>query len=301
LSLCCAPLEYPEGICERSYDHFLFDCDGVIWHGDELIEGVADVLKLLRGRGKTLIFVTNNATKTRESLKAKFDKLKIQADISEIFGSVFASAAYLKYNLKFPEDKYVYVIGEEGIEKELDAVGIKHKGGTDPNDNVFLPTMDFKEICADPSIGAVMCGFDMKINYKKIAKAHRYLQENKDCLFILTNDDSTFPTADAKYPGSGSISAPLRFIFPKRQPIVVGKPNDPMLASILETHKLDKKRTIMIGDRLDTDIAFGVNGGISTLMVLTGVDSKADYEEEGAPVVPHFVVNSLGDFAALVQ
>lgn len=127
--------------------------------------------------------------------------------------------------LKFPDDKKAYVIGERGLEEELDAVGIKHSGGTvrihfffsfllstlkrsslslvaqDPEDNVFVDLMDFSSIVQDSEVGAVVCGLDMHINYKKIAKAHRYLKENDSCLFIATNLDSTFPTHGSVYPG----------------------------------------------------------------------------------------------------
>ena len=111
-------------------DNFLFDCDGVIWEGDHLIENVDKVLKHLRALGKRIWFVTNNATKSRASNKAKFDKMGIQCSVDEIFSSAYASAAYLKHVLNFPSDKKVYVIGEKGVEEELDSVGIKHCGGT---------------------------------------------------------------------------------------------------------------------------------------------------------------------------
>lgn len=150
----------------------------------------------------------------------------------EIFSSAYATALYLKNILKFPEDKKVYVIGEKGLEDELDSVGIKYRGGTvrqlhfsaggrrgrvanevrcqDPEDNKFIELMDFSSIVADPEIGAVLCGLDMHINYKKIAKAFRYLRENEGCLFIATNLDSTFPTHGSVYPGK--LSLPLHLI-----------------------------------------------------------------------------------------
>ena len=131
--------------------------------------------------------------------------------------------------LKFPSDKKAYVIGERGLEEELDAVGIKHSGGTvtfspsshirksliklrlqDPEDNVFVDLMDFSSIVEDKEVGAVVCGLDMHINYKKIAKAHRYLKENEGCLFIATNLDSTFPTHGSVYPGE--LSSSLNFL-----------------------------------------------------------------------------------------
>ncbi|MBW0506969.1 hypothetical protein O181_046684 [Austropuccinia psidii MF-1] len=284
------------------FDNFLFDCDGVIWHGDQLIPGVKSVLEFLRASNKRLIFVTNNATKSRQSFKAKFDRLGIQADLDEIFGSAYATALYLKRILKFPDHKKVYVIGEKGLEDELESVNVKFCGGTDPLDNEFIDLMDFSSIKTDKEVGAVMCGFDMHINYKKLAKAHRYLHENEDCHFILTNDDSTFPTDGSIFPGSGAISAPLRYaMIGKKDPIVVGKPNKPMLDCILEKHHLEPSRSCMIGDRLDTDIAFGINGGLSTLLVLTGVVTRADLSQLNAQILPEYVVSSLGDFAVLAH
>lgn len=112
------------------YDTLLFDCDGVIWEGNTVLPHVHETMAALRSLGKRLIFVTNNATKSRAENKIKFDTLGIHCTVEEIFTSAYATAAYMKYILKFPEEKKVYVIGERGIEDELDSVGIKHCGGT---------------------------------------------------------------------------------------------------------------------------------------------------------------------------
>jgi len=282
------------------YDTWLFDCDGVIWEGDHVIGKAGDTLQYLRQQGKRIFFVTNNATKSRASNKGKFDKMGIDCQVDEIFTSAFASAAYLKSVLNFPADKKVYVIGEKGIEDELDAVGIKHAGGTDPDDNVFIDLMDFSSITSDPDVGAVLCGLDMHMNYKKFAKAFKYLRDNEGCLFMATNLDSTFPTHGTVHPGGGATTAPLTCAL-GRDPLVVGKPEAPMLESIVQTHKLDKSRMIMVGDRLNTDIAFGNKGGIDTLMVLTGIDSRADFEKDGAVAVPTYVVDALGDLSLLAE
>lgn len=117
------------GLLDR-YDTILFDCDGVVWEGDHVIEGADSALKHIRSLGKRVFFVTNNATKSRSENKRKFDKLGIECRVDEIFSSAYASAAYLRDVLELPKDKYVYVVGEKGIEDELDAVGVKHKGGT---------------------------------------------------------------------------------------------------------------------------------------------------------------------------
>ncbi|KAJ1025892.1 hypothetical protein NDA16_002518 [Ustilago loliicola] len=296
------------------YDTFLFDCDGVLWSGDETIPGIVSVLQKLRSRGKQIIFVTNNASKSRATYLKKFAGLNIQADIDEVFSSSYASAVYLKKVLNFPEDRKVYVIGMHGIEEELDALGIKHCGGSDPNDNKFLPALDFTSLqndeAIDPKVGAVVCGFDMHMSYLKLAKAFKHLtrpgfdgavkagQVGGGCHFILTNDDSTFPAKGGPWPGAGSLSAPLIFST-KRTPTIVGKPHKPMLDCIIATKHFDPKRAIMVGDRLNTDIEFAKQGGIASLLVLTGISKREEVEGEHAKTVPDYVVDSLGDFDAV--
>merc|ERR1719410_526481 len=120
-------------------DVFIFDCDGVIWRGDSVIEGIPATLEKLRALGKKLFFVTNNSTKSRKGYKKKFDGLKLDVEAEEIFSSSFAAAAYLDQT-KFKETgKKVYIIGEIGIEEELDLIGVPYIGGSaDAGKNVEL-------------------------------------------------------------------------------------------------------------------------------------------------------------------
>ncbi|BGP55223.1 hypothetical protein JCM8202_003772 [Rhodotorula sphaerocarpa] len=280
------------------YDTFLFDCDGVIWEGDNVIGKAKEALQYLREEGKRIFFVTNNATKSRMANKEKFDKLGIECKEEEVFTSASASASYLKSVRKFPENKKVYVLGEKGLEEELDSVGIRRCGGTSEEDNVFIDLMDFSSITSDPEVGAVVCGLDMHMNYKKYARAFKYLRENEDCLFLATNLDSTFPTHGTVHPGAGATVAPLSCAL-GREPLVIGKPEPPMLETIVAKYNLDKSRMIMVGDRLNTDIAFGQNGGIDTMMVLTGVDRREGFERKDAPTKPTYVIEALGDLSSL--
>jgi phosphoglycolate phosphatase len=111
-----------------SVETFIFDCDGVIWKGDSLIEGVPETIAMLREMGKRLIFVTNNSTKSRAGYLKKFLGLGLEITAEEVFSSSFAAAAYLE-SVNFPKDKKVYVVGEVGILEELDGVGIQYRGG----------------------------------------------------------------------------------------------------------------------------------------------------------------------------
>jgi len=151
-------------LLERT-DAFVFDCDGVIWKGDTLIDGAKEALDKLRVAGKRCFFVTNNSTRSRKGFKAKFDALGLNVDAEEILSSSFAAAAYFEMTNFKASGKKVYVIGEQGITDELDLIGVPWVGST-----------QFKEMHADLSgqfdidrdVGAVVVGFDRWINYYKI-------------------------------------------------------------------------------------------------------------------------------------
>ncbi|KAF8624741.1 hypothetical protein AX17_007072 [Amanita inopinata Kibby_2008] len=277
-----------------NYDTWMFDCDGVIWRGDHVIDGVIEVLHFLRSQRKKVIFVTNNATKSRKSYKAKFDQLGVEVHVDEIYGSAYAAAVYLSSVLKLPKSKKAYVVGMRGLEEELHEEGVSFIGGTDPSDNTF-ESFSLAEFTPDPDVQAVVCGLDTNINYTKLSKAFQYLTRNPGCQFIATNEDSTYPSAHGLLPGAGAISAPLRFAL-GRDPVCTGKPSLTMLDCIRAKVNYDPKRTLMVGDRLNTDILFGQNGGLSTLLVLTGITSESEVSGSNASsIIPDYVLGSLGD------
>ncbi|KAI9145932.1 HAD-like domain-containing protein [Paraphysoderma sedebokerense] len=290
-----------------SFDTFLLDMDGVLWQGSTLLPGVEKTLEYLRSKGKRLLFVTNNSTKSRESYLQKLDSLNLDTSFKptapeqrhdKIFGSSYATAIYLSTILKFPEDKKVYVLGQQGIVDELENVGIRCCGGMDDRENIKTPE-ELDAITPDPEVGAVVCGFDMDINYKKLAKAFTYLR-NPDCLFIATNTDTTFPTHGTLFPGTGSLIAPL-VTATNRTPIVLGKPHKTMLDCILAKYHLNPNRTCMIGDRLDTDIQFGISGNIKTALVLTGVTKELQLHDAKNKIHPDFVMDGLGLIGVLAE
>jgi len=268
--------------------------------GDQPVDGAKEVLEMLRKQNKSIIFVTNNATKSRKNYKKKFDKLGIDATVDEIFGSAYAAAVYISSVIKLPKDKKVYVIGMSGLEEELREEGIAFIGGTDPADNTLEP-FSLANFTLDPSVAVVLCGLDTSINYTKLSKAFQYLTRNEGCVFLATNEDSTFPDSAGLLPGAGSVSAPLRFAL-GRDPLSTGKPSKTMLDCVRAKHEFDPSRTIMVGDRLNTDILFGQEGGVSTLLVLTGITQLAEITGPNASdVVPEYVSASLGDLAAAAR
>ncbi|XP_065853585.1 phosphoglycolate phosphatase 2-like isoform X2 [Euphorbia lathyris] len=281
-----------------SVEAFLFDCDGVIWKGDKLIDGVSQTLQLLRSKGKKLVFVTNNSQKSRRQYAQKFLSLGISVTEDEIFSSSFAAAMYLKVN-DFPTEKKVYVIGGEGILEELDLAGYTGLGGPeDGKKHVELKSDSLFE--HDKSVGAVVVGLDRYINYYKLQYGTLCIRENPGCLFIATNRDAVGHMTDLQeWPGAGCMVAAICGST-EREPIVVGKPSPFMMEFLLQKFEVSTSKMCMVGDRLDTDILFGQNSGCKTLLVLSGVTNQSTLEDPSNHIQPDYYTNQVSDLLDLL-
>lgn len=241
-----------------------------------------------------MIFVTNNSTKSRNTYLEKFKKLGIESvGEDDIFSSSYAAAYYLKNVVKFPRENKVYVVGMKGITQELEIAGIDWIGSELESKCVTDGTPEWESYELDKAVGAVVIGFDLYFNYVKLCNAHTYLRYQKDCLFIATNTDALLPTGSRSYPGTGTMVAALKTAA-GRDPLVMGKPEKLMLRCIMEKFQIDPERTLMVGDRLDTDIQFGKNGGLKTLLVMTGITKPTDLQSSS--IKPDFWIDSLADF-----
>ncbi|KAK9091825.1 hypothetical protein Syun_026736 [Stephania yunnanensis] len=285
-------------LCD-SVEAFLFDCDGVIWKGDKLIEGVPEALSALRSKGKKLVFVTNNSTKSRKQYAKKFQNLGLEVSEEEIFSSSFAAAMFLKIKIS-QQTKRVYVIGEEGILEELELAGFTGLGG--PEDG--KKTVDLKPNCLfehDKNVGAVVVGLDHYINYYKLQYGTLCIRENPGCLFVATNRDAVGHMTDLQeWPGAGCMVAAICGTT-KREPIVVGKPSTFMMDFLLQRFHIKPSKMCMVGDRLDTDILFGQNAGCKTLLVLSGVTSLSELEDPSNHIKPDHYTNKLSDILQFIE
>mmetsp|Transcript_1550 Transcript_1550/g.2163 ORF Transcript_1550/g.2163 Transcript_1550/m.2163 type:complete len:346 (-) Transcript_1550:117-1154(-) len=277
-----------------STDIFIFDCDGVIWKGDSLIAGVPAVLTKLRELGKMIFFVTNNSTKSRKGYLKKFTELGLQVNPEEIFSSSFAAAAYLEQN-PLPAGKKVYIIGQEGIGDELDLLNIPHIGG--PSDaNKVIKLGPGVKVEHDHDVAAVIVGFDSAINYYKIQYAQLCINENPGCKFIATNLDAvTHLTDEQEWAGNGSMVGAIKGCT-GQEPIVVGKPSPLMVDYIVAKYKVEPARICMVGDRLDTDVLFGTDNGLQTVLTLSGVTTEKKLLSEANKIKPDYYVDSIVDF-----
>ncbi|KAK3007160.1 hypothetical protein RJ639_017240 [Escallonia herrerae] len=306
-----------------SVDAFLFDCDGVIWKGDALIDGVPETLEMLRSKGKKLVFVTNNSTKSRRQYANKFRSLGITVTEDEIFSSSFAAAMFLKVN-GFPREKKVYVLGEEGILEELELAGFTGIGGPftffhivrlsclliglrlssissleDGTKTVQLkPNSLFEH---DKSVGAVVVGLDQYVNYYKLQYGTLCIRENPGCLFIATNRDAVGHMTDLQeWPGAGCMVAAICGSTQK-EPIVVGKPSTFMMDFLLQKFHISTSRMCMVGDRLDTDILFGQNAGCKTLLVFSGVTTQSTLQDPSNDIRPDYYTSKVSDVLNLLE
>jgi len=276
-------------------DVFMFDCDGVIWKGHSVIEGVPYVLNKLRALGKRIFFITNNSTKSRNGYKKKFDSLGLDVSADEIFSSSFAAAIFLE-QIKFKNSgKKAYVIGESGILEELELIDVPYLGGPDDGDKV-LSMGSGDKLEYDKNVGAVIVGFDRHINYYKIQYAQLCINKNEGCHFIATNTDSVSPITDAQeWAGGGSMVGAIKGCTGK-EPTVVGKPSPLIIDYLCDRLHLQRDRICMVGDRLDTDILFGTDNGLKTVLVLSGVTSEEKLFSKENTIIPDFYADSINDF-----
>jgi phosphoglycolate phosphatase len=249
----------------------------------------------LRAAGKKMFFVTNNSTKSRAGYKKKFDSLGLDTvPAEEIFSSSFAAAAYLEQTNFKETGKKVYVIGEVGICEELDVIGVPYIGG--PEDSDKAPDMGpGGKLEVDDDVGAVIVGFDRTVNYYKIQYAQLCINEH-GAEFIATNLDAVTHLTDAQeWAGNGSMVGAIKGCT-GQDPVVVGKPSPLMIDYMEKKFGFDRSRICMVGDRLDTDVLFGTDNGLQSLLVLSGVTSEEKLLSAENSITPDFYADTINDF-----
>jgi 4-nitrophenyl phosphatase len=253
---------------------YIFDLDGVIYRGAERQPYVAETLAELRKRGDTVYFYTNNSSLSRQSYATRLQGFEIEASVDEIMTSSYATALYLTETEAI--GKTVYQIGQEGVESELSAIGMKViKDHDEP----------------DAHIDYVVVGIDVLFTYEKLARAQSAILSG--ATFIATNEDMTYPTESGTVrPGNGAIVASVRAAT-SIEPVVLGKPHGYALQKILEHTDTPLDRAVMVGDNLATDIAAGNRIGMHTALVLTGLTSRKQAEAAQGEMKPGEIIETL--------
>lgn len=235
----------------------ILDMDGVIWKSDTPIGDLPAIFNRIRERGLKFVFATNNGTKTPEEYQKRLADLGVEIDSSQMVTSAMGVAFMLAK--KFPKGTKVFVIGEDGIR-----VALEEKG--------------FEILSVDdaPRAQALVVGIDRNISFQKMAEATLLVRAGVP--FYTTNTDRTFPTPRGEIPGSGAWLSVITAATGV-EPIVAGKPFPYLMELSLEKLGTSKSETLVVGDRLETDIAAGQAVGCPTALVLSGVSTKAEAEK----------------------
>jgi 4-nitrophenyl phosphatase len=253
------------------YDGFLVDLDGVVWRGDQPIAGAAETIARLRDEGKAVVFLTNNASLSPREYAAKLMRHRIPTRPGDVISSAHAVVDYLRRELRLSRGDRVHVCGTPGLGQVLRGAG-------------FTPVSD-----AD-AVGAVVVAWNPKLGFDELRRAADLARAGVP--LVGANRDATYPTADGLLPGTGAILAAIEVASGKRAH-AVGKPAPELFRAALEHAGSAPDRTLVLGDRLDTDIAGAHAAGLAGALVLTGVTTAADLD--GAGVVPDWILDRLDD------
>ncbi|HEY3333513.1 MAG TPA: phosphoglycolate/pyridoxal phosphate family phosphatase [Capsulimonadaceae bacterium] len=254
---------------------YVFDMDGVLYRGDTPIPDAISALAALKKAGRKIYYLTNNSGSSREQYKTKLASMGIESEIDKIFTSAYATAIYLKAHGAV--GKTVFIVGQSGIAEELAAVGIN--------------TVTVPEQVPYTQIDYVVVGIDRGFTYDKLKYAHACIVRGH-AEFIATNRDPTYPVEDGTIPGAGSIVASVATAV-GFDPLVIGKPEPHALEAILAVAGASLDEAMMVGDRLDTDIAAGNRVGIATALVLTGVSTTEEACSVPDDLKPSVIIGSL--------
>ena len=219
----------------------ILDMDGVLWVGDTLIADLPPIFEMIDQLGLRVIMATNNSTRTPADYIAKLRSFGVELEDWQVINSAEATAQYLSG--VYPEGGPVYVVGEGGLSESLEAKGFR---------------IDDQEVLA------VVAGMDRELNYAKIDRAAALIRAG--AIFIGTNPDRTFPTPNGLMPGAGTSLAAIEAAS-YVSPTVIGKPKPIIFEIALERLGVKPEEALMVGDRLETDIAGGQKAGCPAALV----------------------------------
>lgn len=257
------------------YDNLIMDLDGCVYVGDEAVPGSVEAIGALRGAGKRIAFVTNNTRHSEEEYVQKLWRLNVQASVGDV---VTVGGAVQHLLAERYRGRTVFAIGTQALFDHITDAGVRLLNGTD------LATR------AD----VVLVGGAEHFTYADLRDAALALQRGAE--FLATSRDPTYPQPDGPWPGTGATVAALEYAT-GRTAAVVGKPEPQLLVTALD--RLGDGRTLVVGDRLDTDIAAAARLGLDAALVLTGgvtaEQAAAAKDPEPVRVAPDLRSLVLGD------
>jgi HAD superfamily hydrolase (TIGR01450 family) len=272
----------------------LVDLDGVVYRGADPVPGVAAVLKDRVARGDDVVYVTNNSMWYRAEYVARLSDMGAPVDPDRIVSSPRATALYLREYL--PEVRRVLAVGAGGLERELRDAGFEVVTAAHAATLVGRDGVEAWDAAGAPD--AVVVGLDPQLTYLRLAVA-------ADCIragarFIATNRDPIYPTERGLRPGAGSIVAAVEATTGVT-PVSIGKPAPYLLEEAAHTAGREPAEAVMIGDGIDTDIAAARAVGARSILMLTGVTTRAQVDALPADKRPTAVAADAAELAAVLE
>jgi NagD protein len=250
----------------RNKKGYICDMDGVIYHGNRLLDGVSEFVSWLKRENKRYLFLTNSSERSPTELMQKLERMGLEIDEGHFYTSALATAKFLSNQ---SPGGSAYVIGAPGLLNALYDAGI---------------TMN------DVTPDYVVVGEAKHINYESIAHAIRLVLGGAK--LVATNPDITGPGEKGIEPACASLVAPIE-VATGRRAYFVGKPNPLMMRTGLRMLGVHSDEAVMIGDRMDTDIIAGIETGLETVLVLSGVSDASDIK--AYPYRPKYILDGVGD------
>ena len=245
---------------------FLLDMDGTIYLDNELFDGTTDFLRYVKSIGGRYIFLTNNSSKSVDKYIEKLKNLGIESTADDFLTSTNATVLFLKKK----NYQKIYALGTKSFVEQLESSGL----------NITTKR--------EEGIECLVMGFDTELTFSKLEDACILLKD--DIAYVATNPDWVCPTWYGFVPDCGSV-AEMIYNATKKRPEFIGKPQPAMAQLAMEKTGFSQEETVLIGDRLYTDIACGVNAGISTIFVLSGEGTMEDLKK--SPEQPEFVYENI--------
>jgi HAD superfamily hydrolase (TIGR01457 family) len=249
------------------YKAYIFDQDGTLYLGDQVLPGAVKTVAALRAAGCRTIFLSNNPTKTREQYAAKLTRLGIPTQVDDIVNSSYVLVQWLKANAP---GACLFVVGEDAIKGELRSAGF-----------------GYSEIADE--IDIVVASFDRTFDYRKLQTAYDAIKAG--ARFVATNPDRFCPTPTGGQPDCAAMIAAIEACTGVKCDPIVGKPSPIMVRTIMELLDLRPEDCIVVGDRLETDIRMGIDAGMATCLVLTGDATREALASSG--LEPTLVVERI--------
>lgn len=265
-----------------NYRGAILDVDGTVVRGEQRLPGAGAGLAALGDRGVSRLFVSNNPTRRPDEYAEKLRRAGIDATAEEVLTAATSTVAYLRRN---HGDERVYLVGEPGLHDQLlDAgftVDVAGEAGSD---------------AAAPDVAVV--SIDRAFDYDLLAEVLRVVRADETPI-VGTDPDAVIPAADGDIPGSGALIAAVSDVAEREPDAVLGKPHPLTRELALERLGVEADNCLVVGDRLDTDIALGAESGMTTVLVRSGVTDDARLAR--ATVTPDYVVDSLAALPAILD